>query len=128
LPVTSGSEVDSDDVLGLLGDDGVDDGVWEGLASSPAWAASSIASCRGGKEQLELGSMELWSWARTNASNTKEGRGWRSYIGTRDVKASLLAKPTGSRWFGVGRLLVGASGVGQRVRLENNLGLGFRRK
>jgi hypothetical protein len=98
--VTSGSEVDSGDVLGLLGDDGVDDGVWEGLASSPAWAASSIASYRGGKERLELGSVAVWLWAWTNTSNTKECRGWRSYQGTRDVEASLLAKPTGTRWSG----------------------------
>jgi hypothetical protein len=92
--------VDSGEVLGLLGDDRVDDEVREGLASSPAWAASSIASCRGGNERLELSSMVVWSWARTNASNTKEGRGWRSYQGTLDVEASLVAKPTGSRWSG----------------------------
>jgi hypothetical protein len=95
-----GSGVDSGEVLGLLGDDGVDDRVREGLESSPAWAASSIASCRGGKERLESSSAAVWSWARTNTSNTKEGRGWRSYQGTRDVEASLVAKPTCSRWSG----------------------------
>jgi hypothetical protein len=80
-----GSGVDSGKVLRLLSDGGVDDGVREGLESSPAWAASSIASCHGGKERLESSSVAAWSWAWTNASNTKEGRGWRSYQGTRDV-------------------------------------------
>jgi hypothetical protein len=46
--------VDAGAVLGLPGDDGADDGVREDLASSPAWAASSIASCHGGKERLEI--------------------------------------------------------------------------
>jgi hypothetical protein len=55
----SGSEVDSGNVLGLLGDDGVDDGIREDLASSPTWAASLIASYRGGKERLELSSMAV---------------------------------------------------------------------
>jgi hypothetical protein len=51
-PAMSGSEVDSGDVLGLLGDEGVDDGVREGLASSSMWAAPSTASSGGAGTRL----------------------------------------------------------------------------
>jgi hypothetical protein len=59
-PATSGSEVDSGDVLGLLSDDGVDDGVREGLASSSVWVAPSIASSGGAGTRLEA-VLRRWS-------------------------------------------------------------------